>query len=114
MPTLFKKGGKQYKRYSRRLATIRIPVGTQNLYIINCHFPESGQGKKRAREALHLQHETALQAKRDRDILIVIGDFNAALGNGDTICGQHGLKRRNEEGDALRMTAHIYDLRDLV
>ena len=114
MSTLFEKGGKQYKRYSRRLATIRIPVGTQNLYIINCHFPESGQGKKRAREALHLQYETALQAKRDRDILIVIGDFNAALGNGDTICGQHGLKRRNEEGDALRVTAHIYDLRDLV
>jgi hypothetical protein len=48
----------------------------------------------------------------------VIGDFNAALGDGDTTCGQHGLNRRTEddleEGDALRMTAHMYDLRDLV
>ena len=45
-----------------------------------------------------------IDAINNRDVFIIMGDFNAKLGKGSTttkLIGQHGLKERNERGDRL-------------
>ena len=118
MASAFERGGKQVKRYSSRLATIRIPlVSNKNLYIVNCHFPDSGQTKARQR-AFHLQYEAALNAQKHGDILLALGDYNAALGIGEggekDVCGPFGIPHTNPAGEEVKTIAGMNQMKDLI
>ena len=116
MAAVFEKGGKRAKKYCPRLATMRLPVSPhEQLYIVNAHYPDSGQPKAR-RAAFQRRLESALAACKQGETLVLAGDFNAAMGTaeGDTVVGEHGLDHVNEAGRQLHLTASMYDLVDLV
>ena len=116
MAAVFEKGGKRAKKYCPRLATMRLPVSPhEQLYIVNAHYPDSGQPKAR-RAAFQRRLESALAACKQGETLVLAGDFNAAMGTaeGDTVVGEYGLDHVNEAGRQLHLTASMYDLVDLV
>ena len=79
MAKAFEEGGKRVKKYCSRLASIRIPLSNQTLYIINAYAPDSGQSKAK-REGFQRRLECALADCKAGETLILAGDFNASMG----------------------------------
>ena len=114
----FLQGGKQKKKYNDRLVTIRLPLrNRQTLYVINCHYPDSGKSKA-IRRVFQLKLEQAISDTKNNDIMVLIGDMNASTGiadgKDDTVCGPHGATYQNEAGRTLKATAAIHELVDLI
>ena len=118
MASKFEKGGRQIKKYSSRLATLRLPLSKKTrLYIINAHCPDSSQTQT-AKTNFQVLFEKALQNAKQNETLLVMGDFNADMGRKvdeqDVTCGVHGMEHSNTAGLALKQTACLYGLKDLV
>jgi hypothetical protein len=79
MAVAFEEGGKRVKKYCSCLASIRMPLSNQNLYIINACAPDSGQTKAK-REGFQRRLECALADCKAGETLILAGDFNASMG----------------------------------
>ena len=105
------------KKYCSRLATLRLPLSKdRQLYVVNVHYPDSGQTQK-SRDEFQARFEKALQGVRRNETMIVMGDFNASMGVGtseeDEVCGDYGLTHVNKAGRLLKNTACAYELQDL-
>ena len=118
MAKLFEKSGREVKKYCSRLATMRITISPRmKLYIVNVHFPDSGQ-RQEMRNNYNVRFEKALQAARSDETVLVMGDFNAEMGvaqdDDDEVCGKHGNAHTNTAGRNLKTTMGLYGLTDLV
>ena len=61
----FERGGRQVKRHSDRLVTIRLPMKNgRNLYLVNAHAPDSGKTKA-VRDAFQAR-ETSDCTRKDK------------------------------------------------
>jgi len=114
----FVRGGKQMTKHSPRLVTIRIPIhGGKHLYLVNAHFPDSSKSKA-VKQAYQLLFERAMNEKGHNDVVLVMGDFNASTGisegEGDLVCGPHGISHQDAAGRLLKTTAGMLNLVDLV
>ena len=114
----FIRGGKQKKRYSPRLVSIRLPLRQgKYLHLLNAHFPDQGQ-KRATITAFRELFQTAMGEMKQEDVNIVGGDFNSSMGVGqeqeDGVCGPHGITHQDEAGRYLTATAAMYNMVDLV
>ena len=118
MSKMFEKSGREVKKYCSRLATMRLQISPRmKLYIINAHFPDSGQ-RQQMRNDYNVRFEKAMKAARGDETVLVMGDFNAAMGiaddDDDEVCGKHGLTHTNEAGRSLKTTMGMHEMADLV
>jgi endonuclease/exonuclease/phosphatase family metal-dependent hydrolase len=105
-------------KHCSRLSPLRLKLkGGKDIYIINGHAPDSGQTVAK-RQAFQQKLERALRAAGSNDVLILMGDFNAAAGtaddDGDEVSGEHGTSHVNAAGKELKMLATAHGLQDLV
>ena len=115
---MFEGGGRKLTKCFSRLATLRLKLkGGKGIYVINGHAPDSGQTVAK-RQAHQQKLERALRAAGSDDVLILMGDFNAAVGtaddDGDEVSGEHGISHVNAAGKELKMLATVHGLQDLV
>jgi endonuclease/exonuclease/phosphatase family metal-dependent hydrolase len=108
------RGGKPMNKHSPRLVTMRIPIhGWKHLYLVNAHFPDSSKPKA-IRQAHQLLFERAMNEKGHNGVVLVMGDFNASTGmsegEGDLVCGPHGISHQDAAGRLLKTTAGMPNL----
>ena len=96
---------------SDRLLLLQIDSKSLPINIIQVYAPTADQEEEEVRE-LYAQIEALKKQISKRELLIVMGDFNAKIGKGRS--GEHigpfGLGVRNERGDILDTFASDQDL----
>ena len=87
---------------SERNIMIKLKAKPFNLAIIQTYAPTSSHSDEEV-EAHYQEIDKMLKEVKSTDVLIVLGDFNAKLGNESfqNITGDFGLGKRNERGDRL-------------
>lgn len=93
-----------WRPISSRIIIARFKGKIRNVSVVQCYAPtEEAEADKKAKFYSELQ--TTMQAINKRDIVIVMGDFNAKVGAEnlglEQVMGQHGLGVMNENGELL-------------
>ena len=91
-----------YWPISERTLLCKIQARPFNLAIIQCYAPTADQTQETLDE-FYSEIEMAIKQTKSDDIVFVLGDFNAKVGNAGTshCVGQFGLGKTNERGDTL-------------
>lgn len=98
---------------SDRIITARIRTRTRNANIVQCYAPTEVdlEGPK---DDFYDLLATTIDKIHKGEIIILMGDFNAKVGNSNTGCrrvlGQHGTGTRTDNGDRLIELCQHYDL----
>ncbi|KAK2717210.1 hypothetical protein QYM36_007355 [Artemia franciscana] len=89
---------------SERIATIRLKGSVSNLTIIQVYAPDSARSDEEC-EQFYFQHQSVTDQTPKKDMLIIMGDFNAITGNDQIdrrdVMGPHGHSRLNGRGERL-------------
>ena len=89
---------------SERVITARFASKCQNMSIIQVYAP-TNDATEEEKESFYYQLQTVYDRTPRRDVIVVIGDFNAKIGNNntgmETVMGQHGLGSMNENCEIL-------------
>jgi exonuclease III len=92
----------EWTAVSERLNTARLFTPLRKLTIVQCYAP-TNEATIEEKEAFYGLLEATLHLIRQSDITIMMGDFNAKIGNVNQglkhVMGRHGLGNRNENGD---------------
>ena len=91
-----------YNPISDRVLLLRLKCSEMNLTIIQVYAPTTSAQAKEIEE-FYNQLQSAIDLTPAKDMLIVMGDLNAKVGecSEDRITGNHGLGERNEAGEKL-------------
>lgn len=94
-----------YEAIHDRAMKISIAGKPHNLHIIQVYMP-TGDAHEEEIEAIYASIDTITQAIPSKESLLVIGDFNAKVGNNycdhlKGTVGRYGLGERNERGERL-------------
>jgi hypothetical protein len=94
-----------YEAIHDRAMKISIAGKPHNLHIIQVYLP-TGDAHEEEIEAIYASIDTIIQAIPSKESLLVIGDFNAKVGNNycdhlKGTVGRYGLGERNERGERL-------------
>ena len=95
-----------YNPVSDRIISIRLQARPINISVIQVYAPTSAASDEDI-DAFYNQLQDVIDGLPKKDVLMVIGDFNAKIGKGlqhdeeAQIIGQHGLGKRNERGNML-------------
>jgi exonuclease III len=92
----------EWTAVSERLIIARLNTRLRKLTIVQCYAPTNAATIEE-KEAFYGLLEATLQNGKQSDILILLGDLNAKIGD-DNLClknvmGRHGLGTRNENGE---------------
>jgi endonuclease/exonuclease/phosphatase family metal-dependent hydrolase len=114
---MFERGGRRLVKCGPRLATIRLQLrGGAEVCVINARAPDSGQSEEK-RNAFQRQLERAMQAGKAKGVVLMMGDFNAAMGvaadEQDEVMGKYGPLHTNDAGRASKMFAAARGMVDL-
>ena len=84
------------------MATFRTKKRKINLNMIQCYAPTNDSSEEIKQDFYH-QLQTVLDKCPHRDITIMMGDFNAKIGNDNTgyeeVMGKHGIGQMSENGE---------------
>ena len=97
---------------SERVITLRLQGRPMNTTIVQVYAPTSTASDE-TMEDFYGQLQDALDKIPSKDMLIVMGDWNAKIGKNlskSKIIGKHGLGERNERGDSLEDFCQSNDL----
>ena len=88
--------------FSERLAMIQLAEQHINLNIIRAYAPTAEKSDDET-EVFYHQMKQLFDTQRKHDLNLIIGDFNAKVGQGRTNnnVGDYGLGTRNERGERL-------------
>ena len=95
-----------YNPINDRLMTIRLQAKPINFTVIQVYAPTSTANDDDVDE-FYAQLQDTLDKASKRDVVMIIGDFNAKIGAGyqheeeKVAIGKHGLGVRNKRGDSL-------------
>ena len=91
-----------YNAVSSRNVTIRIKARPANMSIIQIYAPTLDKDDE-VHDEFYEQLQVTIESIKRSDYLIVMGDFNAILGNEKVPCvtGAHGTGIRNNSGQRL-------------
>ena len=94
-----------FKTISERLILIQLETIDEPLFILQGYAPDSTYSEEEIDEFYHLVQEQLDQLPKKRK-LILLGDFNAKVGNDAHInwagvAGRYGIGQRNRSGDKL-------------
>lgn len=88
--------------FSERLILLQLQTALGKMNIIQVYAPTLDKEDTEI-EAFYSQLDEILALLKPRDITIIMGDFNAKIGQGEAgeWVGKYGLGKRNERGDRL-------------
>ena len=91
-----------YNAVSSRIITIRIKARPPNMSILQIYAPTLDKDDD-VHDEFYEQLQVTMESIKISDYLIVLGDFNAILGNEKVSCvtGAHGTGIRNNSGQRL-------------
>ena len=89
-----------YWAISERVLLVRLKGAPFNICIIQVYAPTSEHDEEEV-DQFYQELDQARQQCKEHEVIMVIGDLNAKVGQGRTadIVGPHGLGRRNDRGD---------------
>lgn len=96
------KGVKNVVPFSDRILMVQIQSTTINVNILQVYAPTQDYEQEEIEKFYH-DLEKVLAPTKKHDLNIIMGDFNAKIGEGEQedIIGKYGLGIRNERGDML-------------
>ena len=104
----------EWKPISSRLIKIRLKGKQVNTTIFQCYAPTNDKNEEE-KDQFYQQLQAELESTPNHDLLIVMGDLNAKVGNDNTnhprAMGTQGCGTMNENGERL---ADFCDMNDLV
>ena len=92
-----------YHPISDRIIKLRIQAKPHNISLIMCYAPTSVASEEDL-EDFYNSFQQAIDSTPNRDITIMMGDFNAKVGkqrNNSNCIGMFGLGDQNERGENL-------------
>lgn len=94
-----------YNPISDRVISVRPQGRPKNITLIQVYAPTSASTQEEAEE-FYDTVKNAIDGTPTRDMLVLMGDFNAKIGEGaepreNATIGQFGLGKRNERGESL-------------
>ena len=95
-----------YNPISDRIITIRLQASPINISVVQVYAPTSSASDEII-DTFYTQLQDVIDSLPKKDVIIVVGDFNAKIGKGIQheeevqVIGQHGLGERNERGNLL-------------
>jgi endonuclease/exonuclease/phosphatase family metal-dependent hydrolase len=85
-------------------ATFRTTKKKIKLHVIQCYAPTNDKEESK-KEKFYTKLQSIVEKKRKRDIIIMMGDLNAKVGEDNSsfeeVMGKHGLGKMNENGEIL-------------
>ena len=105
-----------FKRISDRICYVNIKLSTRWLHVISAYAPTLAVSEKHPeqRDAFYEQLDSTVSNFSKRDLVVVVGDFNAKTGSGKkdypSNIGQFGKGKLNENGKRLLELANKQDL----
>ena len=95
------------------LATFRTKKRSINLDVIQCYAP-TNESDESDKEEFYNRIMTIVQGRPQRNIVILMGDFNAKIGNNNTgyeeVMGQQGIGEMNDNGERFADLCATADL----
>lgn len=93
---------KNFVAYSDRSALLQLKADPVDLNIIQIYAPTTDRPENEVKQ-LYKEIKELMKLVKKREILVVMGDFNAKVGQGRVtdVVGEYGLGERNERGDML-------------
>jgi len=92
----------EWTAVSERLITARLKTRLPKLTIVHCYDPTNAATIEE-KEAFYNLLEATLHHVKHSDIVILLGDLNAKIGDDNlglkNVMGRHGLGTRNENGE---------------
>ncbi|XP_025085353.1 uncharacterized protein LOC112558855 [Pomacea canaliculata] len=103
----------EWKPINSRLITARVRGRHGNMTLIQCYAPTNDSDDE-AKDTFYDQLQAEVSAAPHHDLLIVMGDMNAKVGNDNThverAMGRHGCGCMNENGERLVELCTMYNL----
>jgi hypothetical protein len=94
----------EWRAVSERILIARLNTRLRKLTVVQCYAP-TNEATMEEKEAFYGLLETTLHQIRQSDIKIMMGDFNAKIGDDNLgvkhVMGRYGLGNRNENGERL-------------
>ncbi|XP_073811664.1 uncharacterized protein [Musca autumnalis] len=105
---------KEWKPISERIITARFFTKIRKcLHIIQCYAPTE-DAEPTLKNDFYDQLTATIRNVPNRDILILMGDFNAKIGSDNTglshIMGKHGMGIKNDNGERLIEFCQTFDM----
>ncbi|XP_025425707.1 craniofacial development protein 2-like [Sipha flava] len=103
---------KSYVQYSERIILVKIETKPKDTIIVQVYMPTSNSNDSQVEE-VYEQIEKAIDTIKGEENLIIMGDWNAIVGEGKgerNIMGKYGLRKRNDRGDRLVEFCAKHDL----
>src|SRR5277367_1279237 len=90
------------ERYGDRFICVRIRAEPVDLVVIQVYMPTSVHSEEEI-ETMYDQIEEVLDRQKGTDCMVIMGDWNAVVGEGSEgkVVGKYGLGNRNESGAKL-------------
>ena len=101
-----------YNPVSDRIVVVRLATKPVNMTVIQVYAPTSTHPDEEI-EAFYEQLQAVKDEVRRRDVCVIMGDFNAKVGeveDRDSGVGKYGLGERNESGEKLSNFCKVNDL----
>jgi len=99
---------KQIECVSDRLMMVQINADPVDMWILCVYMPTSSHDEEEV-EMVYDQMEAILAKRKGNEYLIILGDWNASVGEGKegSVVGEYGLGKRNNRGRMMVPTTVI-------
>ena len=101
----WKAAGAEFDPISERLMRIRLKMHRGYVSVIAVYAPTNEEGNEEETEKFYADMQEALCEVPKRDMVLIMGDFNARVGCDDNtwkgVIGRHGPNEKNENGERL-------------
>ncbi|XP_076105780.1 uncharacterized protein LOC143074119 [Mytilus galloprovincialis] len=103
----------EWKPVNSRLITAKLKGVHTNMTLIQCYAP-TNDSDEAAKDTFYEQLQAEVRLVPRHDLLVVMGDLNAKVGNNNTdmdrIIGEHGCGTINDNGERLVELCAAYNL----
>ena len=114
----WKNGGSQWRGVSSRIVVAKLLFGDQWLHVISCYAPTFARPRKE-KENFYGELRDCLLSIPERDMYVVLGDFNACVGSSSCgsenpwrhVRGPFGVGVMNEAGEELLSFLSMFNAR---
>ena len=94
----------EWKPVNSRLISTRLKGRHINISVIQCYAPTNDSSDE-SKDNFYHQLQTEVEKTPRHDLLVIMGDLNAKVGNDNTdyerVMGKHGMGTRNDNGERL-------------